>query len=157
MFREGLVKRSKGGARKGGGRTTLLHRAECRKLVEKYGVRGFFAQIVDGAKKDFTVTLDGKVINVPASIRNRLFAGQFLVEQGYGKAPQEIQHTISPSTIREFETALLNIFQNLIPRSCPHCKTLIKLPSALGEAIMKLSEIFERDPAYDIHDDEAGD
>jgi hypothetical protein len=134
-----------GGARVGAGAPSNMHRAECRKLVESLKIRDFFGDVTKGKKVDFTVTMDGKVVNVPASVRNRMFAGLTLMEHGYGRAPQEIQHSISPESLAKFELALSKIFQDFVPKMCPHCRTALSMPEGMADAILKLSEAFEQE------------
>ncbi len=132
----------KGGAREGAGQPSALHRAACRKLVEDLRIREFFGDITQGKKVDFTMTLAGKVVNVPASIRNRILAGITLIEQGHGKKT-EVTHTLNPAQLEAFKTALLHIFQRRIPKTCPSCGTLIKLSPQIAQEIMALSQIFD--------------
>jgi len=134
-----------GGAKPGAGRPSDAHRAQCRNLVETLKIRDFFGDVTKGKKVDFTVTMDGKVVNVPASVRNRMFAGLTLMEHGYGRAPQEIQHSISPESLAKFELALSKIFQDFVPKMCPHCRTALSMPEGMADAILKLSEAFEEE------------
>lgn len=131
------------GGNPGAGKPADAHRAECRRLVESLQIREFFGDVTKGDRVDFTVTLDGKVIKVPASIRNRLFAGLTLIEHGYGKAPQEITHTVSEEALAKFEIQLSQIFQTYVPKMCPHCRTALEMPPGMAEAIMKLSDTFQ--------------
>ena len=128
----------------GAGRPSEMHRAECRQLVETLKIREFFGDVTKGDKVDFTVTIAGKVVKVPASIRNRLFAGLTLIEHGYGRAPQEITHTVSAEALSKFEIQLSQIFQTFVPKMCPHCRTALDMPTGMAEAIMKLSEAFSQ-------------
>jgi hypothetical protein len=134
-----------GGAKPGAGRPSDAHRRECRRLVESLKIREFFGDVTKGDKLDFTVNLDGKIVKVPASIRNRMFAGLTLMEHGYGRAPQEIQHSISPESLAKFELSLSKIFQDFVPKMCPHCRTSLAMPEGMAEAILKLSEAFEEE------------
>jgi methyl coenzyme M reductase subunit C-like uncharacterized protein (methanogenesis marker protein 7) len=133
------------GPHPGAGRPSELHRAECRRLVEEHKIRDFFSDVSKGQKVDFHVTLGGKVVNVPANIRNRLIAGITLIEHGYGKAPQEIRHSISDAALEKFERLLSTALTNYFPKMCPHCRTAIKMPVELVEEMLKLSRIFEED------------
>lgn len=143
-FKKGENGGAKGGARPGAGQPSDLHRAACRALVEQLKIRDFFGQVTKGDKVDFTVSMGGKVVKIPASIRNRILAGVTLIEHGYGKAPQEITHNINPEAFERFETKLLEIFQTYLGnRKCPGCGTLLKLPAGLAREVMNLSKIFE--------------
>lgn len=139
----GDPRNGRGGARPGAGAPSQVHRAECRRLVESLKVREFFGDVTNGRKVDFTVTLDGRVVKVPASIKNRLLAGVTLIEHGYGKAPQEVLHTVSPESLAKFELALSKIFQDFVPKMCPHCRTALAMPEGMADAIMELSRVFE--------------
>lgn len=134
---------AKGGAREGAGRPSELHRAECRALVEKHGLRNLFVDVATGKKVDFYFTLGGKMRRVPASVANKLKAAAFLVEQGHG-TKVEHEHTFSPETVKLFEQRLITIFQRHLPKMCPHCKTDLAMPPELAAEILTLSRIFER-------------
>lgn len=137
-------KLAKGGARPGAGAYSDLHRAQCRKLVEDLGIREFFGKVSKGEKVDFFTTIAGKVVPVPASIRNRLLAGITLIEQGYGKAPGEITHKFDRTIVLEFQNALTRIFQRHLPKLCKSCGTHLQMPPELAKEIMALSSIFDR-------------
>jgi hypothetical protein len=139
----GDPRNGKGGAREGAGRPSELHRAECRRLVEEHGIRQLFVDVPKGKRVDFYVTLGGKFKKVPASISNRLRAGQVLIEQGHG-TKVEHEHTFSPETVKLFEQRLITIFQRHLPKMCPHCKTDLAMPPELATEILTLSRIFER-------------
>ena len=139
----------RGGARPGAGAPSQMHRAECRRLVETLGIRDFFGDVAKGKKVDFTVTIDGRVVKVPASVRNRLYAGLTLIEHGYGRAPQELIHSISTESLDRFEQQLSKIFQTYIPKMCPHCRTALAMPEGMAEAILDLSRAFETEEDAD--------
>lgn len=138
-----------GGAREGAGRPSELHRAECRRLVEEHGIRDLFVDVAKGKKVDFYVTLGGKYKKVPASISNRLRAGQVLIEQGHG-TKVEHEHTVSIETVKLFEQRLISIFQRHLPKMCPACKTDLAMPPQLAQEILTLSRIFEQQSAEAI-------
>jgi len=134
-----------GGAREGAGRPSEIHRAECRRLFEENKFREMLCAAANGKNVDITINMDGKIIHIPTGFGNKLKAIAWLGEQGYGKAPQEIQHTISPETLEKFERQLLSIFNAYVPKMCPHCRTALKLPPNLAKEIMELSKIFEQE------------
>lgn len=137
------INRTNHDPRPGAGRPSEAHRAECRKLVEDLKIREFFGNVAKGDKLDFTVTMSGKVVDIPASIRNRLMAGLTLIEHGYGKAPQEITHSISEETLEKFQTQLLALFQKHFPKTCPHCRTALAMSPELASDMLLLSKLFE--------------
>jgi len=127
------------------GRPSEIHRAQCRKLFEENKFREFLCSAANGENVDMTITMGGKIVKIPTHFGNKLKAIAWLGEQGYGKAPQEIQHAISPETLEKFERQLLSIFNAHIPKMCPHCRTALKLSPDLAKEIMELSQIFEKE------------
>ena len=120
-----------------------IHRAECRRLFEENKFREFLAEAANGKNCDITVTLGGKVIPIPTNFGNKLKAIAWLGEQGYGKAPQEIQHTVSDESIEKFERLLTTALNTHFPKMCPHCKTHLKMPPELVQAMIEASKVFE--------------
>lgn len=134
----------RGGSR-GGGRYREIHREQCRQLVEKLKIREFFGDVTSGRAVDFSMTMGGKVVKVPASLRNRLFAGLQLIEQGHGKASQDVVHSFSPEVIEAFERGLSALLQKHVPKVCAACGSHLKMSPELANDLIKLSALL--DPA----------
>lgn len=127
---------SKGGARPGAGRPTEAHRAACRKLIEKYGVREFFGETAGGGRVDYFVTVDGKRLRIPASVNNRLKAGEVLMDHGYGKAPTIVK--VNAKFAEQVITAVSNAL-HAIPDSCPKCKAQTGVAAEIAAALEEVA------------------
>lgn len=61
---------------------------KCANLVEDCDVLGFLSRVVEGKEFDHKVTKDGDIIEVEASIHDRLDAARELLDRGFGKSAQ---------------------------------------------------------------------
>ncbi len=82
----------------GGGRPKEVLRRRCREEIETRGGIEFVGRVMDGTETDaVTLTVgSGKdahteVVQVPAKIRDRLYAFELLADRGYGKPEQAVQ------------------------------------------------------------------
>lgn len=122
--------------RPGSGRTSELHRAECRKLLEEGKFNKWLSDVGKGKNEEVFVTLGGNVRKIPASIVNRIKAIQYLTEQGHGLTPRDPASTISPEKVKEFEQSLLSIFQKHIPKAA-YSKELVQAVLSLSEKLFE--------------------
>ncbi len=136
------------GGMPGAGRPSELHRAQCRALIEKYGLRDWVAKVAKGDNEEvYMAPFGGKVKKIPANVNNRIKAIVYLSEQGFGLAPRDsspAQGAISPAKLAKFENAFLAVLQKFVPASV-HSTDLV-------QAVMDCSAILlepEEDPDAD--------
>jgi len=127
------------------GRPSEIHRAECRKLFEKGKFREFLSGAAKGEAVDVFVQINGKTKKIPTNFGNKLKAIAWLGEQGYGRAPVEVSHSVSDEALEKFERLLVTSLNTHFPKMCPHCKTALKMPPQFVQDLMELSKVFERE------------
>lgn len=84
-------KYASGGAREGAGRPSDWLREQCQKHSED--ILGFLKQVANGEDVEQVITEDGDTVRVPAPVRERLKASEMLLDRGFGKASQPIEHS----------------------------------------------------------------
>lgn len=72
----------------GGGRPPDWLKAKCRDIVDKKKLVEFLAEVASGENVDFSVTIDGRVIPIPAKPKDRIAATIELLDRGFGKSTQ---------------------------------------------------------------------
>lgn len=82
-----------GGKRKNSGPAPDWLKARCRELVQRNRLINFLVDVATGKPVERTVTIDGSLVNIPASIKDRRAAIEYLIDRGWGKPSQEIAHT----------------------------------------------------------------
>jgi hypothetical protein len=81
----------KGKASPGSGRTPDWLKAKCRAAAPK--VIKFLIDLADGKPVERVIEADGKIRWVPGNARDRSRAGEMLMDRGYGKVPQGLEHS----------------------------------------------------------------
>lgn len=85
---------SKGGARANSGRIKNWFRARCAQIIQDKKLVEFVARVANGEESDHKVSKDGDVIEMPASVHDRLYACEMLFDRGFGKpVPMEVDLT----------------------------------------------------------------
>lgn len=82
-----------GGKREGSGRPPDWLKAKCQDLIDKNKVLEFLASVANGDDVEQAVGAEGEVIRVPAAVRDRIKASEVLLERGFGKVPQALEHS----------------------------------------------------------------
>jgi hypothetical protein len=117
-----LVEQEHGGAlfRGGtgaGGRPKEVWRQRVRDALERAGGVEFLVKVVKGEVKEQVVNGDGNVVESPPKVRDRIVAANILIEQAYGKAPQEIK--IEDEKPRRTGEELMARLTELLPHVIP--------------------------------------
>ena len=102
LNRSGLNRGNPGN--KGGGRPHDWLKEKCQGIVEKKRLIEFLANVASGDPFVEKITIKGETIEKTkesAEVRDRLKAVEMLKDWGFGKAPQELQHSgsISAETV----------------------------------------------------------
>lgn len=86
-------KHATGGAREGAGRQPDWLKEKCREIVAKEKLIEFMGDVAAG--KDFPqlATGEGEVLPLPPSIKDRRAAVEWLVDRGFGKVTQPLEHS----------------------------------------------------------------
>ena len=84
-------KASAGFPKAGAGRPADWLREECRK--HSGDVLGFLKQVALGEDVEQIITENGETVRVPAPVRERIKAGEILLDRGFGKATQPLEHS----------------------------------------------------------------
>lgn len=87
----GNPKGSKPGS--GVGRKPDWLKEKCRKIIGDAKLVEFLGKVAGGANTEQVVTDQGETLSVPAPIKDRLRAVEMLLDRGYGKASQPIEHS----------------------------------------------------------------
>lgn len=82
-----------GGKREGAGAKPNWLKEKCQELVESNGLLEFLVQVATGVDVEQAVGSEGEVIRVPASVRDRIKATELLLDRGFGKVPQALEHS----------------------------------------------------------------
>lgn len=91
-FKKGFdANRAKGGAREGAGRPAEWLKQKCQeagpKLIE------FLIAVANGENMEQVVTSAGETVGVPAAVKDRIKASEIVLERGYGKVTQPLEHS----------------------------------------------------------------
>lgn len=78
---------------KGGGRTPDWLKEHCRDIVNREKLIERLAKVAAGEEVDVNVTQEGERIKCPAPIMAQLKAIQELLDRGFGKPAQAVEHT----------------------------------------------------------------
>lgn len=90
MFKKGQSGNPKGKSNPGlAGRPPSWLREKCQKLVEKDKLIQFLADVAAGRIPDHRV-VDGKIVEIPASLHDRKECAELLLDRGWGKPLQMI-------------------------------------------------------------------
>lgn len=92
-------KLASGGKRKGAGRAPDWFRQKCESIISRNKLVEFMADVANGEKVDRYVTEFGHVVDVPASVKDRMRAVEFLSDRAFGKATEH--HELSGSLTLE--------------------------------------------------------
>ena len=86
--------RGHGGPRPGSGRPADWLKAKCRDLVKKHKLLDFLCDVANGEYVQTVVTSSGQKLDhkVSADVQYRLKALDMMLDRGFGKASQEIEH-----------------------------------------------------------------
>lgn len=80
-----------GGTNKGGpGRPPGWLKEKCQNIVDRKKLIEFLASVASGEKVDFTVTIDGRIVFIPAKPKDRIAATIELIDRGFGKSIQTL-------------------------------------------------------------------
>ena len=113
-----------GGGPGRGGRPAEAMRRACREaFVEKDGV-AFVAAVMSGEVTETVAVTVGsgkdartELVQVPAKIRDRLYAAELLMEHGHGKAPQELK--VEDERPRRTGEEVMASIMEMLPRVLP--------------------------------------
>lgn len=90
------VKRANGGYRPGAGRKPDWFKAECRKLATSKKTLAFLKSVVEGDPVEEKKVFEGQeavTVLVSASVDARIRAWNSLMDRGFGKPEQTVEHT----------------------------------------------------------------
>lgn len=86
-------KLAKGGKREGSGRPTDRFNQEKSKIGDPLAILRFYWDVANGAELEQVVTDAGVTIPTPASVKDRLKAGELYLDRVIGKVPQGMELT----------------------------------------------------------------
>lgn len=75
-----------------GGRPPDWLKAKCQKIIEKRKLIDWLGDVAEGKNVERHIGIEGDVTLVPARAQDRLRAMEMLMERGWGKASQPIDH-----------------------------------------------------------------
>lgn len=108
------VKRGSGGPRPNSGRKPDWFRAMCAKIIDQKELVQFVGRVASGEESDHRLSKDGDVVEIPASIHDRLYASEMLFDRGYGKpVPMSFESLALPLQKVINDTALLKMLYEL--------------------------------------------
>lgn len=87
------------GNKGGHGRSPDWLKQKCREIVERDELIEFLGKVARGDSVEQVVTSQGEVLPVPAPVSERRKAALDLIERGWGKVKQEMDHTITDRKI----------------------------------------------------------
>lgn len=82
-----------GGRRDNSGRKPDWLKEKCRKLVSEKNLVGFLAKVASGENFEQVINSEGDILPLPAPLKERLKAVEILLDRGFGKVPQALEHT----------------------------------------------------------------
>lgn len=89
MFKKGPdAGRGKGGKREGSGRPADWFRKKCERIMERGKLMEFVADVAKGEPVGRFVTEAGVIVEVPASVKDRLRAVEWLADRAFGKSTE---------------------------------------------------------------------
>jgi len=109
-----------GGPRPNSGRKPDWFRWTCKELVFKHKIPELWAAVAMGVDFEQVVNKEGETIKVPASVRDRLHASNYLVEYGEGKPAQTMDVNVdeSGSELAARPARDLLLLAGLLAREC---------------------------------------
>jgi hypothetical protein len=91
-----------------GGRPPDWLKNKCQELIDKHKIIEFIVRVANGEDVEQVVSDQGEVLRVPASVKDRIRAAEILLDRGFGKAAQPLEHsgeiTTPPRIIFELAT-----------------------------------------------------
>lgn len=87
-----------GGRREGSGRKPDWLKERCRELIDSNKLLDYAARVAAGKEYEDRVTKDGESYKVGVSTHDRLHAFEILMDRGFGKPIQALEHTGSVAT-----------------------------------------------------------
>lgn len=94
-------KNNRGGKRPGSGRPPDWLKEKCQSAVDKNALIDLITRIATGEETEQHITKDGDVVDVAPSAMVRLRAIEMLLDRGYGKPTQALEHSGSMSLTLE--------------------------------------------------------
>lgn len=88
-MRQPKVKNRHGGPRPNSGRPPNWFKAKCAAIVDKKKLLDFVGRVAEGLESDHRLS-EGVVVELPASIHDRLYAVEMLCDRGFGKPVQAV-------------------------------------------------------------------
>ena len=92
MFTKGH-KYAKGGARANAGRDPDWLKKKCQDAVSRKKLIEFLSDVAEGKNVSFSVTMSGEVVPCPPSVKDRIAATNIILERGFGKVAQQLEHS----------------------------------------------------------------
>ncbi len=83
----------KGKASPGSGRTPDWLKEKCKQIVDKRKLVEFLGKVAGGENTEQVVTDQGETLSVPAPIKDRIKATEILLDRGFGKVSQPLEHS----------------------------------------------------------------
>lgn len=80
-----------GGKREGAGRPAEWLKEKCREAGPN--LIKFLIAVANGENMEQVVTGAGETVGVPAAVKDRIKAAEIVLERGYGKVPQGLEHS----------------------------------------------------------------
>lgn len=87
-----------GGKRKGAGRRPDWLKKKCCDLVDKNKLVEFLSRVADGSESFMALDKLGRAVEIGPEIKDRLRAVEMLLDRGFGKAIQGVEHSGSVAT-----------------------------------------------------------
>lgn len=87
------AKPARGGKREGSGRKPDWLKTKCADLVDRNKLLEFVASVANGKETEVHYDKLGNAFDAACSIKDRLHAVELLLERGYGKPVQGIEHS----------------------------------------------------------------
>lgn len=87
-----------GGRRDGSGRKPDWLKERCKKLIDSKKLLEYVARVAAGEETEDRTTKDGDVFQVGVSTHDRLTAFSLLMDRGFGKPIQALEHTLPADT-----------------------------------------------------------
>ncbi len=106
-------KLAKGGAREGSGRPSDWLREKCGEIIKKKKLIEFLGDVAAGEDVEQQINQNGEVLNVPASVKDRLKAYELLADRWAGKPTQalEVGGTLNVTNTNEIKKETFEFLQ----------------------------------------------